>query len=314
MTTMRIGKLMAGLVGALAAAPTYAQTQLEEVGVPVPGGIGFQPAVTDLAEDLQWLDGFLLIIITVIVLFVSGLMLYAFRNFQIDKNPTPATFTHNSTIEVVWTVVPVVILVIIAIPSLQLLDKQVTVPEASITIKATGNQWYWTYEYPDEEFSFDAYMVGYGYKDFETAMENDREAMEAAGVTKENYRLVTDTAVVVPVGQVVRMQVTASDVIHSWTIPAFGVKMDGIPGRLNETWFRVGPSYEDFDDPDAYEAALKAAEGIYYGQCSELCGKDHSYMPITVKAVSLEAYKIWLEEAEALYAGRGPTISVAALD
>ena len=311
---MRIGKLLAGLGAALAAAPALAQSQLEEVGIAKPAGIGFQPAVTDIAEDLQWLDGFLLLVITVIVVFVSGLMWYAMHKFRAARNPTPATFTHNSVIEVVWTVVPVVILVIIAIPSLQLLDKQVSVPEADLTIKATGNQWYWTYDYPDSEFSFDAYMVGYGYMDFDTAMEIDREAMEAAGVTKENYRLVTDTAVVVPVGAVVRMQVTASDVIHSWTIPAFGVKMDGIPGRLNETWFRVGPNYEDYEDAEAYETALKAAEGIYYGQCSELCGKDHSYMPITVKAVSLEAYKEWLEEAEARYAGRAPALSVAALD
>ncbi|MEM6440472.1 MAG: cytochrome c oxidase subunit II transmembrane domain-containing protein [Pseudomonadota bacterium] len=311
---MRIAKLIAGLGGAFAAAPVLAQSQLEEVGIPRPARTGFQPAVTDIAEDLQWLDGFLLIIITAIVIFVSALMYYALTKFRADRNPTPATFTHNSLIEVVWTVVPVVILVIIAIPSLQLLDKQVTVPDADVTIKATGNQWYWTYEYPDSEFAFDAYMVGYGYKDFETAMENDREAMEAAGVTKENYRLVTDTAVVVPVGAVVRMQVTASDVIHSWTIPAFGVKMDGIPGRLNETWFRVGPGPEDYTDPDAYVAALKAAEGIYYGQCSELCGKDHSYMPITVKAVSMEAYVDWLADAEALYAGRPAPVSVAALD
>ncbi|MEO1689234.1 MAG: cytochrome c oxidase subunit II, partial [Pseudomonadota bacterium] len=267
---MRFGSLFAGVGGLLAAAPAFAQTAAEEIGVPVPAGMGFQPAATELAADLQWLDGFLLLIITAIVLFVSGLMYYAYQNFRSEKNAEPATFTHNSTIEVVWTVVPVVILVIIAIPSLQLLDEQVNVPPADITIKATGNQWYWTYEYPDQEVVFDAYMVGYGYKDYETALENDREAMEAAGVTKENYRLVTDTQVVVPVGKVVRMQVTASDVIHAWTIPAFGVKMDGIPGRLNETWFQV-------EKP-----------GIYYGQCSELCGKDHSYMPITVRAVPVE--------------------------
>jgi len=293
---MRFGSLLAGVGGLLAATPAYAQIAADEIGIPRPARTGFQPAATELAEDLQWLDGFLLLIITVITLFVTGLLYWCWREFRAEKNATPATFTHNSVIEVVWTVVPVVILVIIAIPSLQLLDEQVSVPPADVTIKATGNQWYWTYEYPDQEIVFDAYMVGYGYKDFKTAMENDREAMEAAGVTRENYRLVTDTQVVVPVGKVVRMQVTASDVIHAWTIPAFGVKMDGIPGRLNETWFQV-------DQP-----------GIYYGQCSELCGKDHSYMPITVKAVPVEEYEAWLAEAAELYAAGPRPFSVAALD
>lgn len=293
---MRFGPLLAGVGGLLAAAPAFAQSAVEEIGIPRPARTGFQPAATELAADLQWLDGFLLFIITVITLFVTGLLFYVWKTFRADRNPTPATFTHNSLIEVVWTVVPVVILVIIAIPSLQLLDEQVNVPEADVTIKATGNQWFWTYEYPDQEIVFDAYMVGYGYKDFETAMANDGEALTAAGVTEDNWLLVTDTQVVVPVGKVVRMQVTASDVIHSWTIPAFGVKMDGIPGRLNETWFKV------------------ERPGIYYGQCSELCGKDHSYMPITVKAVPVEEYEAWLEQAAELYASGPRPFSVAALD
>ncbi|SFI89903.1 cytochrome c oxidase subunit 2 [Albimonas pacifica] len=303
---MRAGKmasilsgLTSGLTAAVAAPAAFAQDAATIIGIPHPGGTGFQHAATELASDLHWLDGFLLVIITVIVLFVTALMAFVVFRFNEKANPKPATFTHNSLVEVVWTVVPIVILVAIAIPSLQLLSKQVTIPEADLTIKATGNQWYWSYEYPDpngeEDFAFDAMMVGYGYKDYDTAVANVGDEMQAAGVTRENYRLQTNTFVVVPVGKVVRMQVTASDVIHSWTVPAFGVKMDGIPGRLNEIWFQV-------DEP-----------GIYYGQCSELCGKDHAYMPISVKAVSEAEYETWLAESKEMYAGVTRDVSVAAL-
>ncbi len=293
---MRFGmfRAMAGAAAALVAGQASAQ----QVGAPTPGGIGFQSAATELAGDLQWLDGFMLLIMTAIVILVTGLLIYVIRNFSAEKNATPARFTHNSLIEVLWTAVPVLILVVIAIPSLQLLDEQVNVPEADMTIKATGNQWFWTYEYPDEEMVFDAYMIGYGFSSYDAAMADPdmAEEMEEYGVTRENWLLQTDTAVVVPIGKVVRMQVTASDVIHSWTVPAFGVKMDGIPGRLNETWFKV-------EEP-----------GIYYGQCSELCGKDHAYMPITVRAVPQEEYDAWLEEAIETYAGRPASITVAAAE
>ncbi|MDF2231459.1 cytochrome c oxidase subunit II [Albimonas sp. CAU 1670] len=303
---MRAGKmasilsgLAGGLTAAVAAPAAFAQDSATIIGIPHDGGTGFQHAATELASDLHWLDGFLLVIITVIVLFVTALMAYVVFRFNEKANPKPATFTHNSLVEVVWTVVPIVILVAIAIPSLQLLSKQVTIPEADLTIKATGNQWYWSYDYPDPngeaDFAFDAMMVGYGYKDYETAKANVGDELEAAGVTRENYRLQTNNWVVVPVGKVVRMQVTAADVIHSWTIPAFGVKMDGIPGRLNEIWFQV-------DEP-----------GIYYGQCSELCGKDHAYMPISVKAVSPEEYDAWLADAQAKFAGVERNVSVASL-
>ncbi|MFO7855129.1 MAG: cytochrome c oxidase subunit II [Paracoccaceae bacterium] len=285
---MRFGmfRAMAGAAAALVAGQASAR------------GIGFQSAATELAGDLQWLDGFMLLIMTAIVILVTGLLIYVIRNFSAEKNATPARFTHNSLIEVLWTAVPVLILVVIAIPSLQLLDEQVNVPEADMTIKATGNQWFWTYEYPDEEMVFDAYMIGYGFSSYDAAMADPdmAEEMEEYGVTRENWLLQTDTAVVVPIGKVVRMQVTASDVIHSWTVPAFGVKMDGIPGRLNETWFKV-------EEP-----------GIYYGQCSELCGKDHAYMPITVRAVPQEEYDAWLEEAIETYAGRPASITVAAAE
>ena len=206
--------------------------------------------------------------------------------FNEKTNKVPARFTHNSTIEVIWTVLPIIILVIIAVPSIQLLDKQVSVPDADITIKATGNQWYWSYEYADEEIGFDSFLVAVGFKDFDSALadEDTAAAIKRHGVTRDTFLLQTDTEVVVPVGKVVRLQVTAADVIHSWAMPAFGVKMDGIPGRLNETWFRV-------DMP-----------GRYFGQCSELCGKDHSYMPIVVRAVSEEDYAKWLETAKERFA------------
>ena len=293
---MRFGWTFAAAAGLLAGAG--AASAQEEIGRPWAGGMGFQPAATELAGDLQWLDGFMLVIMTGIVILVTGLLAYVIRNFGAEKNPTPARFTHNALVEVVWTAVPVLILVVIAIPSLQLLDEQVNVPEADMTIKATGNQWFWTYEYPDEEFVFDAYMVGSGFASYDAARADADMAarMDEHGVTRDNWLLKTDADVVVPVGKVVRMQVTASDVIHSWAMPAFGVKMDGIPGRLNETWFQV-------DEP-----------GVYYGQCSELCGKDHAYMPITVRAVPEAEYEAWLEEARARYAGAPAAVEVASAD
>jgi cytochrome c oxidase subunit 2 len=297
---MRLGKIAPVLVGlaAAAAAPAALAQSTEIIGIPTDGGTGFQPAATELASDLHWLEGFLLIIITAITLFVTGLLAYVIVRFRKSANPKPASFTHNSLVEVVWTVVPIIILVVIAIPSLQLLAKQTTIPEADVTIKATGNQWYWTYEYPDTEVIFDAYMVGYGYKDFDTAMAEAGDEMKEYGVTRDTWLLQTTTEMVVPVGEPVRLQVTASDVIHSWTIPAFGVKMDGIPGRLNETWFQV-------DEP-----------GVYYGQCSELCGKDHAYMPITVRAVPREEYDAWMEKAVEMYADAGADspVKVASAD
>jgi len=295
---MQFGKLAAALGGMAAMAATGALAQEGARGIPTPGGMGFQPASSSVAVDLQWLDGFLNIIMFGIVILVTALLGYVIFRFREDRNPTPARFTHNSLVEVVWTVVPIVILVTIAIPSLQLLDDQARTPPADLTIKATGNQWYWSYEYPDAEFGFDSYMVAPGFKDFDTAMADDRgrEEIEAAGVTRETWRLATDTQMVVPVGKVVRMQVTAADVIHSWAMPAFGVKMDGIPGRLNETWFRADQV------------------GTYYGQCSELCGKDHAYMPITVRAVPQADYEAWLRDSAEFYAGRQATLSVASAD
>ena len=299
---MRFSKLGAALAGATASlalgAGAMAQTALETVGIPSQDGLGFQTAATSVMEDVIWLDDFLLYIITAITLFVTALMAIVVLRFGEKKNPVPQRFTHNAVVEVLWTVIPIVILVVIAVPSLKLLNKQLIIPEADVTIKATGNQWYWSYEYPDEEVGFDALMIGGGFATWEDLQADEAAKAEAEeyGVTRTNWLLETDNAMVVPVGKVVRMQITGADVIHAWTIPAFGVKIDAVPGRLNETWFQADKT------------------GIYYGQCSELCGKDHSYMPITVHVVSEEDYTAWLETALDIYAGKPRSVDVAAAE
>ncbi|SLN32150.1 Cytochrome c oxidase subunit 2 precursor [Aquimixticola soesokkakensis] len=265
----------ATLAGTLASGTAlFAQSAtdgLEIIGKPVNGKMGFQPAATELARDIHGLDHFLLVIITVIVLFVMALMAWVIVRHNRKARPTPSTFTHNSPLEVAWTIVPILILVVIGAYSLPVLFKQQEIPEGDITIKVTGNQWYWSYEYSDEGIAFDSFML-------------PRDQLAENGYTDDLYLLATDTSVVVPTGAVVVMQVTGADVIHSWTIPAFGVKQDAVPGRVAELWF----------EPEV--------EGVYFGQCSELCGKDHAYMPITVKVVSPEAYQQWLLEAKEEYA------------
>jgi len=255
------------VLGAGMAAAQEVNQELEIIGQPTPGATGFQPAATELARDLQSLDAMLLVIITLISLFVVGLLAWVIVKFNRKANPTPATFTHNSPLEVAWTVIPIVILVFIGAFSLPVLFKQQEIPEADINIKVTGYQWFWEYEYTDEEVLFASYML-------------QEDELEEYGYAEEQYLLATDTAVVVPVGATVVMQVTAADVIHSWTIPAFGVKQDAVPGRLAQLWFAA------------------EQEGVYFGQCSELCGKDHAYMPITVKVVSQDAYDEWLVAAK----------------
>jgi len=270
---MRTNTLLRGLgaaaiatLGATAARAQEMLEGLESIGKPIPGGIAFQPAVTEIAKDLLWLDGMVLVIITVIVLFVTALLALCVIRFNEKSNPTPARFTHNSPLEVTWTVVPIVILVFIGAFSLPTLFKQQEIPEAEVLIKATGYQWYWGYEYPEEGLEFEGFMLG------------SPEAAVEAGYQADEYLLATDTAVVIPTGKVIVVRVTGADVIHAWAIPAFGVKQDGVPGRTAELWFEVE----------------EGQEGIYFGQCSELCGKDHTYMPITVKAVTQEQYEAWL--------------------
>ncbi len=300
---MKLNSSLLAAAAAFTAAPALAE---EAIGKPQPGLMGFQPAVTELARDLQALDHLLLVIITVICLFVIGLIGIVIVRHNRRANPTPATFTHNSPLEIAWTIIPIIILVFIGAFSLPVLFKQQEIPEGEVHIKVTGYQWYWGYEYTDHDFAFDSYMIGQPAtmtEEDETAgaqayVQSDAMKMKLkkAGYAEDEFLLATDTQVVIPVNKVVVMDVTGADVIHSWTIPAFGVKQDAVPGRIAQLWFKA------------------EKEGIYFGQCSELCGKDHAYMPITVKVVSEAEYKRWLDKAIEQYAGTPRTITVAAAD
>ena len=239
---------------------------LPVIGKPIPNGINFQPPVTELARDIQWLDNVLLVIITLISIFVSALLVWVFIRYNRKSNPTPSSTTHNTPIEILWTIVPVFILIGIGIISLPILLKQLRIPESDVVIKATGAQWYWSYDYPQHDFSFDSVML-------------EKEELEKFGYSQDEYLLATDNPVVVPVNKNITVQVTASDVIHAWKIMSFGVHQDGVPGRLAELWFK----------PEK--------EGVYFGQCSELCGLNHSYMPIVVKVVSQKEYEAWLKRS-----------------
>ncbi|MFY0621544.1 MAG: cytochrome c oxidase subunit II [Pelagimonas sp.] len=273
---MQLKTTLMGLASAFLAAPAMAQ-ELEIKGAPVDGAMGFQPAATELASRLQGLDNLLLVIITVISLFVIGLMAYVVVRHNRRSNPNPASFTHHTMLEIAWTIVPIALLVVIGSFSLPVLFQQQEIPEGDITIKVTGYQWYWGYEYVGTDLGYDSYMIGAPATGGDNRLNADVEAqLVDAGFSKEEFLLATDTSVIVPTGATVVMQVTGADVIHSWTIPAFGVKQDAVPGRLAELWFEA------------------KEEGIYFGQCSELCGIAHAYMPITVQVVSPEAYEAWL--------------------
>ncbi len=237
---------------------------------PTPWQMGLQPAATPIMREITEFHNLLLVIITVITLFVIGLLAYVIWRFGEKRNPTPSRTTHHTLIEIAWTVIPVLILIFIAVPSFALLYRSDVVPKADLTIKATGHQWYWEYAYPDHGgFSFDSNMV------------------EDADLEPGQKRLLeVDNRIVVPVGKTVRVIVTAAPdgVLHAWAMPAFGVKIDAVPGRLNETWFRA------------------EREGSYYGQCSELCGVRHGFMPIRVDVVSERAFQAWLAEARREFA------------
>ena len=255
---------------------------IKTIGKPLPEGMGFQPAVTELMRDIIWLDGMVNIIIIAISLFVTILLLWVAFRYNKKRNPEPATFTHHSTIEVLWTVIPIIILLFIGAFSVPILFKQQEIPVADVTIKATGNQWYWTHEFPEHEFGFDGFLL-------------QREELAEYGYSPDEYLLATDTKVVIPTGKNIVVRVTGADVIHAWTIPAFGVKQDAVPGRIAELWFNVD----------------EGQEGIYFGQCSELCGKDHAYMPITVQAVTMAEYEEWLDAAIEEYAGKPRLLNIA---
>lgn len=247
-------------------------------GQPSDWQIGFQSAVTPVMKDITSFHDLLLIIITVIALFVTVLLGYAMFRFSEKRNPVPSRTTHNTLLEVAWTVIPVIILVVIAIPSFKLLYFQDKAANPEMTIKAIGHQWYWSYEYPDHgNFYFDALLVP----------EEDLQEGQPRLLT-------TDTQIVVPEDTEIRLLVTADDVLHSWAMPSFGVKIDAVPGRINETWFRT---------PKLSELTQKTDDGaLFYGQCSELCGVNHGFMPIELKVVTKEAYAEWVEFAKEEYA------------
>ena len=286
---MRMIARLTGLMAIVMGLPVAAQDGLEIIGKPVDKLLGFQPPVTELARDVQWLDDMVLWVIVAITLLVTALLAYVIVRYNQKANPNPSSFTHNSPLEVAWTVVPIVVLVFIGAFSLPVLFKQQEIPEGDIHIKVTGYQWYWGYEYTDHEFGFDSFMIGEGQ-----VLNDEVEAeLIAAGYSRDEFLLATDTSVVVPVNKVVVMDVTGADVIHSWTIPAFGVKQDAVPGRIAQLWFKA------------------EKEGVHFDQCSELCGKSHAYMPITVKVVSQEVYDAWLAGAIDEYVGTPLDFQVA---
>jgi len=271
-----------GLAGWASAGSAGAATY----GYAEPGQIGFQLPATELASYLQWFhNGILLPIIIAISLFVLALLAYVVWRFNENVNPTPSKTTHNAALEVLWTLTPVLILVVIAIPSFRLLTMQLTIPPADVTVKVTASQWHWAYAYPKDNdqggFSFDSYM------------KDDKDLKPENG----DLRLLSvDNEAVVPVNKVVVLQVTATDVIHSFVIQSFGIRIDAVPGRLNETWFKA------------------EREGIYYGQCSKICGKDHAFMPIAFRVVSEEKYQAWLVDARKKFASAEAPSKLAAAD
>lgn len=233
-------------------------------------GLGLQPAATPMMERISGFHDMMLIIITMITLFVLGLLIYVMFRFSEKRNPTPSKTTHNTMIEVLWTVVPILILVFIAIPSFKLLYFTDQAEEADLTVKAIGKQWYWSYEYPDDgNFTFNSFILA----------DEDAPAGERL--------LATDNPLVLPVETKIRFIVTGGDVIHNFAVPPFGVKLDGVPGRLNETWAEVPAEY---------------AGTTFFGQCSELCGTGHAYMPIEVKMVSKADYAEWVKQAQEKFA------------
>ena len=237
--------------------------------------MGFQSAATAVMRDINSFHNLLLIIITLITVFVLAILVYIMWRFSAARNPVPSTTTHHTALEMIWTVVPVIILVIIVVPSFKLLYFSDVVPKADMTIKATGYQWYWSYEYPDHgNVSFDANAVD--LRDPEMSAE-DREKWKAKFGEDYKRLLDTDNNVVVPVNTTVRVQITAGDVLHAWAVPAFGIKTDAVPGRLNETWFKA------------------EKVGTYYGQCSELCGARHGFMPIRVDVVTKADFEVWVK-------------------
>jgi cytochrome c oxidase subunit 2 len=264
----------------IAALATFALSTIAHAGMaaaaqPAPWQIWHQPAGSDMAARIFWFSGYTLFFIVPITIFVLALLIIVMVRYRASANPVASRTSHNSLIEVIWTVVPVIILIVIAIPSFKLLYYTDRVEKADMTLKVTGRQWYWDYEYPDHDgIAFSSYMIP------------EAKIDPAKG---EQRLLSTDTKVVLPIETNIQIIVTGGDVIHSWAIPALGLKTDAIPGRLNETWVRI-------EKP-----------GIYFGQCSELCGKDHAYMPIEIHAVTKTEFEAWVTKAKEEYAYLDPS-------
>jgi cytochrome c oxidase subunit 2 len=272
MSKGQIGRRLLGWAVAGTAFLAYG-TAFAELGQPAPWEYKLQGSVTEVMDYITWFHNWLFVLITVITLFVLALLVIVVIKFNAKANPVPSRTTHNTLIEVAWTLIPVLILVTVAIPSFRLLFLELDVPKADLTIKATGKQWYWSYAYPDNgKFEFDSLMAA----------------------DKQPRLLGVDNEMVVPVNKVIRVQTIGADVIHSFAVPAFGIKIDAIPGRLNETWFKATKT------------------GMFYGQCSELCGKDHAFMPIAVKVVSDQDFAAWVEDAKKKFAAN-PSNSFASV-
>jgi cytochrome c oxidase subunit 2 len=268
MPTMLVLKRLTLVAITLVAILMGGEAALAGLGQPSPWQIGLQQSASPVMDNIVWFHDFLLYIITGIAGFVLVLLVVVMVRFNARTNPIPSRTTHNTLIEIAWTLIPIVILMFIAVPSFKLLFLQLNVPPADLTVKATGKQWYWSYSYPDNgQFEFDSLML--------------KEGERKEGQPR---LLAVDNEMVVPVNKTVRVITTGSDVIHSFAVPSFGIKIDAVPGRINETWFTA------------------TREGVYYGQCSELCGKDHAFMPIAVRAVSEQAFSAWVEEAKKKYA------------
>jgi cytochrome c oxidase subunit 2 len=268
---------------ALSAGVAFAQAPDKWAGRPRPWEMDMQPPASPVMVSIEDFHRLLLYIITAVCLFVLGLLLWVMIRYNARSNPVPSKTSHNTLLEVVWTAVPVLILVLIAIPSFRLLYYEMDIPKPDVTIMAIGKQWYWTYKYPGQKVQFDSLML-------------DRAEAAKAG---EPYLLGVDHPVVVPVNKVIQIETTGADVIHSWAVPSFGVKMDAVPGRINHTWFEA------------------THVGTYYGECSELCGARHAFMPIEVKVVTEQQYRHWLAKAAKAYAYNatsGGATRLAALD
>src|SRR6201995_4727122 len=268
MSKGQIGRRLLGLAVAGTALGACGSA-FAELGQPAPWEFKLQEAASPVMENIPCFHNFLTVLITVITIFVLALLVIVGVKFNAKANPVPSRTTHNTLIEVAWTLIPVLILVGIAVPSFRLLFPELDVPKADLTVKVTGKQWYWSYAYPDSgKFEFDSLL----------ACDETRTKCQPPRL------LSVDNELVVPVNKIVRVETTGADVIHSFAVPAFGIKIDAIPGRLNETWFQ----------------ATKV--GMYYGQCSELCGKDHAYMPIAVRVVTDQEFATWIEAAKKKYA------------